>query len=478
MKKTIFLALVLVILSLLVFPQPAYAQETNVFGIHILDPGEADQAAELVNSNGGDWGWVTIVLRDNDMDPEKWQNFFNQCRRKHLVPIVRLATHIEGNHWVKPTHLTIQQMAQFLNSLNWPTKKRYVTVFNEPNHAKEWGGEIAPQEYAVILDQTITVFKAADPNFQILNGGLDLAADNGPKTQNAFNFLQEMYRTQPQVFQRLDGWASHSYPNPGFVGQVTDRGKFSLRGYIWELYVLRTYFGLHRDLPIFITETGWPHQERSDNQPAKEEFYPAAEVAERMREAFELWQTDARVKAVTPFVLNYHAAPLDTFSWYRQDGQAYPQCKVIEEMPKKDWQPEQITSWEITGSHFPKFLPFNSQYTAQIILENTGQSIWSEQEICFASQSDAADDICLGKQKKIHPGESEIITISIQTPPSGQQVKLNWAGLKEEANINLFEANQISSYRRDFFQKILSIIKVWWYDKKRYEQQYPAAAQP
>ena len=63
MKRILFVFVS--ILSLIFLAAPAWAQETNKFGIHILDPSELQQAAELVNSSGGDWGFVTIVIRDD-----------------------------------------------------------------------------------------------------------------------------------------------------------------------------------------------------------------------------------------------------------------------------------------------------------------------------------------------------------------------------------------------------------------------------
>jgi len=122
----------------------------NKFGIHILEPSDLDKAASLVNSSGGDWGYVTVVIRDDDLDFAKWQNFMDQCREKHLVPLVRIATHQEKENWAKPDPADSLKWAEFLNNLNWPVKDRYVIVFNEPNQAREWGGEIKPDEYAQV----------------------------------------------------------------------------------------------------------------------------------------------------------------------------------------------------------------------------------------------------------------------------------------------------------------------------------------
>ena len=65
----------------------------NKFGIHIISasPDESSPAAKLVNTNG-DWGYITVLIESKDRNQGKWQEFFNDLRRRHLIPIVRLAT--------------------------------------------------------------------------------------------------------------------------------------------------------------------------------------------------------------------------------------------------------------------------------------------------------------------------------------------------------------------------------------------------
>src|SRR3989344_5758214 len=152
------------------------------FGVHISDPADLPKAQELVNSSGGDWGYITIVIQDNDRSAEKWQRFFDDARRRHLIPLVRLATHPANTHWEKPMPDQAEEWAAFLNDLNWPTKKRHVIIFNEPNHASEWGGNVNPSEYAEVLKAFFNALKKKSPDFTVLNAGLDAAApDERPR---------------------------------------------------------------------------------------------------------------------------------------------------------------------------------------------------------------------------------------------------------------------------------------------------------
>ncbi|MGB9637380.1 MAG: glycosyl hydrolase, partial [Microgenomates group bacterium] len=314
MKKLI-IAIITIIIFLFPLSSVLAEEKINKFGIHILDPADLPKAQELVNSSGGDWGWVTVVIRDDDMNHDKWQNFMDECRVRHLIPLVRIATHLEGESWAKPKIEDAQKWAEFLNSLNWPEKDQYVIIFNEPNQAKEWGGEANPQEYAKILNEYLQKFKIKNLKFKILNAGLDLAAPNSKTTIDAFKFMREMNREVPDIFDNLDGWVSHSYPNHGFRGKPWENGKTSIRGYLWELSVLKNTFKIQKSLPVFITETGWPHEMSNvkcqmsnvgKGNKCQQKFYNPQLSSEYIKYAFEnVWLKDERIKAVTPFVLNY-----------------------------------------------------------------------------------------------------------------------------------------------------------------------------
>lgn len=470
MKKLFVFALV--ILTFLAVPSRASAQEANKFGIHVLDTNEVNQAAQLVNSAGGDWGWITIVLRINDLEQKKWQNFFDDCRRFHLVPLIRLATEIENEAWRKPTIADINRIADFLAVLNWPTKNQYVIVFNEPNHAKEWGGEINPAEYSQILSYTIDKLKEKDKNFKVLNGGFDLAADNSAGTMDTYRYWQIMNQTIPGIFNHLDAWSSHSYPNPGFVGKPTDQGRKTISGYRWEIATLKNNFAVTNNLPVFITETGWPHNSL-ESKIKNSKYYSPEIVAQYIEATYKnIWLPDKRVIAITPFVLNYHAAPLDAFSWLDQEGQDYPHCQVIREMTKIAWWPEQINAWEIKAIDLPKFLPINSHYQGKITLENTGQAIWGEKSLSFESLSDFVDNLVLPPGIKIEPGQTYQFTFNIWAPEWPETASIAWENLEEEVVINFFNPTKLDSYKDNFWQKIIALIKVWWYKKIPRQESY------
>jgi len=297
--------------------------QNNKFGLYVYAVNDyADAAAQLVNTNGGDWGYVLVPYAVYDNDFNKWDGFFRQLKQNHLIPIIQL--------WDKREDKNTAHAAAFLNSLPWPTTTHYVSVYNEPNDALFWNGKVDPVNYAHVLDETINTFKAQSPQFFMLNGAFNASSRTNKQYLDEEEFLLQMERAKPGIFKKLDGWASHPYPQPNFSGPVLGTGRDSIRAYEWELGLLKQHFGVE-SLPVFITETGWAHAE---GQTYDRSYYPAATTALFIKEAFEkVWLPDQRVVAVTPFTIKYNA-PEDHFNWLDDSLKPYPQYNAIKEMPK------------------------------------------------------------------------------------------------------------------------------------------------
>lgn len=312
----------------------------NKYGIHIIDENDLENAAKLVNSSGGDWGYITMVVREDDRNIDKWRNIFVRLNQLHLIPLLRLATRIEKDQWTRPSKDQIQQWKDFLNQLPWPIKNRYVILFNEPNHAKEWGGSIDPFHYAEILQTYSSSLKNSTSDYFILPAGLDASAPDSRETMDEQTFLGNIISALPDFAQYIDGWTSHSYPNPSFMGNVNAQGKGSIRSYVWELNFLRKK-GIDKILPVFITETGWPHQ---INTNYGKYFFDENQVATYIQIAAETVWNDPQIVAITPFILNYQSFPFDHFSWQKRGSQEfYNHYYVYQSLAKISGQPEIVT---------------------------------------------------------------------------------------------------------------------------------------
>lgn len=321
---SLFLTLIVYIVFLL-FPQTAKAivdplsLDNNKFGVHILFTSELEDAAKLINSNGGDWGYVTIPIQSGDKDLVKWQEFMDSAKQKHVIPIIRLST--EGDYfnngiWRKPDFADVLDFANFLNSLEWPTLNRYIVVFNETNRDDEWGGKADASEYAQILSYAAEAFKTKNSNFFIISAGLDNASEN-----NQYTFMQEMHNAIPNVFSQIDGLGSHSYPNPGFEQPPWILSRKSISSFTYEKRLADFLAG--KELPVFITETGW--SSNSITKPLIGHYFV---------EAFASVWSDKNIVAVTPFLLNAGAGPFVQFSLTNKDGNKSEIYTAINDIPK------------------------------------------------------------------------------------------------------------------------------------------------
>lgn len=389
--------------------------ENNRFGIHILSESDLETAANLVNSNGGAWGYVTLVIPRNERDIAKWQKVFDRMRELKLIPLVRLATTAKAGSWEKPEPTEAVAWATFLNSLNWVVKNRYIILFNEPNHDKEWGGAASAIEYAQVVRSFSDELKKASEDYFIMPAGMDLAAGNSRDTINASDFLKRMYDYDKDIFKKFDGWSSHSYPNPGFSGSPDDAGKNSIRGFLWELEYLRA-FGLKPNIPVFITETGWIHEE---GKVANPNAHKAASTAEFFKSAYEKAWQHAQIVAVTPFILNYENPPFEYFSWVdhrNPEKSFFPQYEVVKNMEKKSGNPEQIHSYKFLESPIPTQLIQDSSYLLDPQMINNGQSIWETGDVTVEVTSTFPSEVLIENPPSLKPFENYKLPIRIQTP--------------------------------------------------------------
>lgn len=447
----------------LLFSSPILASD-NIFGLHLSQTEDIHSAAKVINSQGGDWGWITIVIQSKQLDQNTWQDFFDNCRKYHLIPIVRIATIGDGSNWKVPEFSDIDNTIIFLNSLNWPTKEQHVILFNEINHASEWGGKVNISDFTQKSFYAAKKFKETNPNFFVLSTALDLSApEKAPQYRSAENVYKEIISINPSYFDYIDGLASHSYPNKGFIGSPDGSGRFSIRGYIWELDLLKK-LGVTKNLPVFITETGWPHQEGIKKNKT---FYSSKIASEFLIKSItQVWSSDPRVKAITPFIYNYAQEPFDHFSWLDQSGNLYPGYQDLVNLSKKQNNPEQIVSYHLEKIKTPLLILENKEYDGQLTLKNTGQSIWGEKEFCLpstSSQNIQTSNLC-SDNLLTYPGQYKIFNFKFTVKPSNNQNQtyLSWGNL-DKYEIQKFAKESVLYHPKEtFLQKVINSFKTFF----------------
>lgn len=417
----------IIFLVLLVsFPQRIFAiydplsVPNNKYGIHTVEAMDIPDIPALVNSAGGDWGYVTIVIGETDRNPDKWQRVFDQMRKLHLIPIIRLATHIEGSAWSKPKPDSFHEWVDFLNKLTWVIKNRYVILFNEPNHANEWGGTINPEEYAQRFVDLATQLKVASTDFFILPAGLDASAANDTEAMDEASFLRRMIVAKPEIGLLIDGWTSHSYPNPGFSGSPYAFGRGTLRTFDWEISFLQS-IGITKPLPVFITETGWTH---SEGKTTNFSLLTPERVADNIKIAASSVWTDPRIAAITPFVFNYQGLPFDHFSWKKLGGtDFYAHYDAYKSLPKQKGKPKKLELYDLMEPLFPPTMVTGSSYTFTAKLKNSGEAILDPVDGYTLSFPDTSI-VSAEPLPVLPPGETGSVTVHVKTPEREGQITM------------------------------------------------------
>jgi len=428
-RLILFLALFFLPLSLFA------ATPNNKFGISLAQPHLEDfpKVRELVNSNSGDWGYITLIVQENDRDKNKWQDIFNRLRQDHLIPIIRLATQPEGENWRRPEVKDIQSWVDFLDSLNWVVKNRYVVLFNEPNHGSEWGGEVDIKSYAEVSLEFAKKLKEKNKDFFVMLAGFDASAPSWmPGLEDEEVFLQGLTLVEGQtLWSYLDGLSSHSYPNPGFSGSPYAMGRGTVRTYEWELELLRQ-LGVTEELPVFITETGWKRGSETA-------------VADNFQITFDqIWGPDSRVVAVTPFVFDYQGEPFLEFSWKTPSAKAsegqgnfYQQYYTVQAMSKIKGEPEIIEKGWINFK-LPSDLVVQSTYHFKVKLNNLGQAMWDKNDsykLKIKSEELQGTEYLFDDLKDMNPFEEKDIYFTLKTNEDLGNKKIKFILQKNNKNI-------------------------------------------
>lgn len=411
--------LTLIIIFLSFFTKLAFAivdplsRPNNQFGIHIIDENDLNNAATLVNSNGGDWGYVTLVIPDTDFKLSKWKDIFIRLRKLHLIPLVRLATHVENGAWAIPKKGDAFRWTEFLSQMPWPVMNRYVILFNEPNHAGEWGNTIDPEGYSETLKEFSDSLRKASDSFFILPAGLDMSAHSGGNTLDGAEFLRRMHARTPTLFSSIDGWNSHSYPNPGFSASVLGRGKGSIGSFLYEQQLIRQY--TQQKLPLFITETGWMH---SNGKYFDSNLLSPEQVSENLRTAAATLWTRENVVTVTPFLLNYQDAPFDHFSFQKiGNSEFYPHYYAYKDISKIAGSPARFYRFEVSDRIFPHEIVVGSTFEREVKLKNIGDAeLDPKDSFSIAVSGGDANTQILGEIPYLDPGEQKSLIYTIHAP--------------------------------------------------------------
>ncbi len=312
----------------------------NRYGMGYVNEGSAADH-DLTAKLAGPGGWVTVIFADikpgrTSAEPS-WKQSIADAYARDLIPVIRMAPPWGDRNVRKmgesPT--SYKGLAQVYKAViadlpkraDWPL---YVQVHNEPNLCYEWvcsSGSLTAQqvasEYAGLLrDAADALHSLGDSRIKVLNGGLapggvnscDCATQNGPPGTLAATFLGYMKGAVPNVFDKIDAFASHSYPSKGegwgFFCPYSEANP-GLKYFEKELAAIGK-----PNMKVVVTETGWTVQHESYN-------WSREQVADFSVEALKnVWLTHPSILGITPFILR--DSSWDKFAWVQTNGTPYP----------------------------------------------------------------------------------------------------------------------------------------------------------
>jgi hypothetical protein len=127
-------------------------------------------------------------------------------------------------------------------------------IWNEPNAGyRFWKPDLAgdPVAYGELFLAAEAAIHAVDPGARVILGGTFFHEQAIPGT---ITFTAEMLQAWPEILERADGVAVHPYTQypPRVPPEEDQDGEIP----VWEMYAqLRSLTG---DLPVHVTEMGWP----------------------------------------------------------------------------------------------------------------------------------------------------------------------------------------------------------------------------
>ncbi len=432
----------------------------NSFGIHIANIQDLEDAAKLVNSEGGDWGYVTLVITEGNRSVSLWQEVFDKMRRLHIIPIIRVASKEENGNWKKPLLGEIDGWVSFFNSLNWVVKNRYITIGNEVNLGKEWGGEVNPEEYAIYLKEFTAKLKKESADFFVMPAGFDASLPTSKTSLDESAYLVRMIRKEKDVFELVDGWASHSYPNPNFSGSEYASGKGTIRTFEWERVFLKS-IGVKKDLPVFITETGWAHKVSGNKTSSI--FLNESLLSSKFERAFKYTWSDNNVVAVTPFILNYEYPPFEMFSW-KNGGNFNSLYENMRKVAKTKGVPIQEDKAEISRIFVPAINLLGREFTGLFFVENKGQTIWLKDNLKISDEDGNNLEISRISLNSYEPGGSGFIVFKGKSPEKEGDFQKSIILSNETGKISKpisFKINSIATLRMRLSNFLDSLTSLW-----------------
>ena len=278
-------------------PQQSVRTINPKMGVHTrltdeVEPAKIKRTLEMVRELGTPWiveyfPWAYIEPLPGIYDWQHADLVVDHANRQGLTVIARLGM---VPQWARPRDSATSfldekhysDFARFVGAFvdHFRNRVDYITVWNEPNLALEWGFRtIDPEAYTRLLRESYAQAKTANPHVQVLGGALapTLAPANSEWGMNDLEYLRRMLAANAAEW--FDGLAVHAYGwvYPADAEPAPDVVNFRRVELVRDVLVAAGA----AEKPIYITEGGWNDHPR---------WTRAVKPAQRIRYTLQAYQ--------------------------------------------------------------------------------------------------------------------------------------------------------------------------------------------
>lgn len=244
----------------------------NTFLAREVETWKRERTVEMVADMGAGWlkehfSWAEIependVFWDAKYQQDAWAKYDQivALAESHGLRVVARIDQTPG--WARPpgTDQTIpptnvEAFGDFIEEFvrHYQGRVNFLQIWNEPNLAAEWGGEIDPAGYAALLEEAATRARAVDPNVVILSAPMAMTTENSGRAMNELSYWDALLELG--AAQYFDIMTANAYGLDDRYDQPPDVSTLNLRR-VELLRDLAVQHGL-QDVPIWLNEYGW-----------------------------------------------------------------------------------------------------------------------------------------------------------------------------------------------------------------------------
>ncbi|CAN5643197.1 hypothetical protein BH23CHL2_BH23CHL2_19480 [soil metagenome] len=244
----------------------------NTFLAREVESWKRERTLEMASEAGAGWIKEHFPWRDIETAPDTyWDNNFQQdswakydaiveAAERHGLRVIARIDLPPG--WARPTgsdHTSppanLDDFADFVTDFvdHFRGRVQFIQIWNEPNLAAEWGGEIDPEGYAELLRVAATAARQADPNVVILSAPLAMTTENSDRAMDDLSYWRALYKAGAEP--HFDIMSANAYGLDQKYDAAPDARTLNIR----RIELIRQIAVEHGDgdKPIWLNEYGW-----------------------------------------------------------------------------------------------------------------------------------------------------------------------------------------------------------------------------